>query len=155
MNRQLLHDLSREITDLHLLVKIRLCILKTERKHVEFTFFRVINPLFLSPMGTVDSTTPLRPVSESHWRTCEVSTLYLESCANAHWIHILWVINPLFLTPLGCGRIVTTPSRPVLSRGVVGVPVKLQFCILKTVRMHVEFTFFEWLTVYFWAPWVP
>ena len=30
-----------------------------------------------------------------------------------------------------------------LSRGVSDVPVKFQLCILKTVRMHVEFTFFE------------
>ena len=38
---------------------------------------------FWAPRGTVESSTPPRPVPESLWRTFKVSTLYLENCANA------------------------------------------------------------------------
>ena len=41
------------------------------------------------------------PVYGGFWRTCEVSTLYLENCENARRTFIFWVINPLFLTSLG------------------------------------------------------
>ena len=61
------------------------------------------------------------------------------------------MINPLFLTPVG-KRWNRQPFHD-LSRGVVDVPVKFQLLILKTVRMHVEFTFFKWLTLYSQAPW--
>ena len=56
--------------------------------------------------GTVESSTSPRPLPWSHWRTCEVSTLYLENCANARWMNVFWVVNPLFMTPMGNGRIV-------------------------------------------------
>ena len=71
---------------------------------VEFTFFEVINPLFLTPMGDGRNFTPPRPVTESRRRSCEVSTLHLENCASARRIHVFWVINPLFLTLWGNGR---------------------------------------------------
>ena len=64
--------------------------------------FWVINPLFLTPPGYG------RIVNRSHdlyrgsrWRTCEVSTLYLENCVNALWINVFWVVNPLFSSPWG------------------------------------------------------
>ena len=104
--------------------------------------FWVINPLFLTPVGeTVESSTLPRPVPGCRRRSCEVSTLNLENCAIARRIHVFWVINPLFLTPVG-KRWNRQPFHD-LSRGVVDVPVKFQLLILKTVRMHVEFTFFE------------
>ena len=63
-----------------------------------------------------------------------------------------WVINPLFLTPVGETVESSTLSQPV-PVWIVDVPVKFQLLISKTVRMHVEFTFFEWLTLYSQAPW--
>ena len=56
-----------------------------------------------------------------------------------------WVIKPLFLSRRGNEE---SSSLQDLSRRDI-VPVKLQLCISKTVRMHVEFRFFEWLTLLF------
>ena len=72
--------------------------------------FLVIIPLFLTPLGYVESSTAPRPLPVSHLHSCEVSTLYLENCANARRIHVFWVINPLFLTPMG--EMVETSTLP-------------------------------------------
>ena len=121
------------------------------RTQVEFTFFEWLT-LYSWPLrGTVKSSASPQPVLGSLWRNREVSTLHFDNCANARQIHVFWVINPLFLTPLGNGRNVNHST--TLSQGVIDVPVKFQLFILKTVRMHVEFTFFEWLTLYFWPLW--
>ena len=70
----------------------------------------------------------------------QLSTLYLEKMCECTSNLRLLMSNPLFLTPLG-GTVES--STPDLSRGVIDVPVKFQLCILKTVRMHVEFKIFE------------
>ena len=58
----------------------------------------------------------------------------------------------LYFWPLvGYGRIVN-PSTTCPS-GVIDVPVKFELLLLKTVRWHVEITFFEWLTLHFWPLW--
>ena len=99
----------------------------------------------------MEASTPPRPVTESHWRSCDVWTLYLENCANARRINVFWVINPLFLTHPG----VRYNRQPLhdLSRRVIEVPVKFELRSLKTVQMHVELTFFEWLPLCFWPIW--
>ena len=149
LNRQPIHNLYRWFVDVP--VKFQFCTLKTVWMHVEFTFFEWLTLYFWDPWGNVESSTHSRLVPESHWRTCEVSALYLENCANACWIYDFCVINPLFLSHIG----LTLNRQPIhnLYRWFVDVPVKFQFCILKTVWMHFEFTFFEWLTLYFWDPW--
>ena len=118
------------------------------RIHVEFTFFEWLTLYFRPHGGTVESSTHPRPVPGSRRRSCEVSTLHLENCANARRIHVFWVINPLFVTPRGYGRIVNPfTTCPGESSTFL---VKFQLFKLKTVRMHVEFAFFEWLSLYFW-----
>ena len=84
-------------------VKFQLCSSITLRMCVEFTCF-VINPSFLTPPGTVESSTYAQPVPKCRWRACEVSTLYLENCVNARRSYVFWVISPLFLTLRGYGR---------------------------------------------------
>ena len=80
--------------------------------HVEFTVFEWLT-LYSWPLRcTVESSSSQRPVPGRIWRTCKVSALYLENCANARWINVFWVINPLFLTPLGTVES-STPPRPV------------------------------------------
>ena len=46
---QPLHNLSLGVVDVF--VKFQIFILNAVRMHVEFTFFLVINPLFLTPRG--------------------------------------------------------------------------------------------------------
>ena len=112
--------------------------------------FWVINPLFSRSLGYVESSTPPRPAPRSPWPVWEVWTSYLENCANARRIDVFQVINPLFSTPPGV-RYNRQPSRNLYLR-VVDVPVNFQLCILKTGQMHVEFTFFEWLTPFILMP---
>ena len=101
--------------------------------------FWVINPSFLTPLqnGRIvnpcttcpgESSTFLWSFNSLSWKLCEYTSNSL-----------FWMINPLFLTPLG----VMYNRQPLhnLSRGDINVPVKFQLFILKTVRMHVEFTF--------------
>ena len=59
--------------------------------------FLVINPLFLTSMGEMVETSTLT-VPKSHRRSCEVSTLHPENCANARLTFFGW---PIFLTPVG------------------------------------------------------
>ena len=61
------------------------------------------------------------------------------------------VTNPLFLSPMGYRRIVSGDGQPLhdLYWGFIDAPVKFQLYILKTLQMHFEFTFVEWLTFYF------
>ena len=96
--------MSRRVSDVP--VKFQLCILKTVRMHVEFTFFEWLTLYFWTPRGTVESSTHIQHVPESHWRTCKDSTLYLKNCANACRIYVFWAINPLFLSPTRNRRIV-------------------------------------------------
>ena len=64
----------------------QLQILKAVRLHVEFMFYKwlTVNQPFIpnSSEGTIESSTFPRPVPGSHWRTCEVTTLYLENCVK-------------------------------------------------------------------------
>ena len=62
--------------------------------------------------GTVETSTLPRPVPGCCRRSCEVSTLHLENCANARRVYVFWVINPLFWTPVGYVESSTLP-RPV------------------------------------------
>ena len=47
------------------------------------TGYKLINLSVTTPRCAYKSSTPPWPVPECHWRTCEVSTLYLENCVNA------------------------------------------------------------------------
>ena len=69
----------------------------------------------------------------------EVSTLYLENCAYAGRIYVLWVINSLFLTLWGILESSTSP-RPV-PESIWRTYLWRFNCILKTVQMHVKFLF--------------
>ena len=86
-------------------VKFPLCILKTVQILAEFTIFEWLTLYFWASRGSEESTTQPQPVSQKRRRTGEVSTLYLENCANACWIYVFWVINPLFLSHTGYRRI--------------------------------------------------
>ena len=70
------------------LVKIQLCILKL-RYAPWINVFWVVNSLIPYPCGsTVKLPISPRPVPWSRLRNCEVSTLYLENCANARRIYV-------------------------------------------------------------------
>ena len=73
--------------------------------------------------------------------TLKTVTSYLENCAILRRNYVFRVINPLFLTHLGVRM--NCEHLHNLSRGVIDVPVKFELLILKTVRLHVEITFFE------------
>ena len=57
-------------------------------------------------MGTVESSTFPQPVTGSRWRTCEISTLYLENCANARQIYVFEWLTLYSRSLRGYGRIV-------------------------------------------------
>ena len=106
--------------------------------HVEFTFFGWLTLYFWPLGGTVESSTPPRPVPGSRRRPCEVSTLHLENCANGRRIHVFRVINPLFLTPRGTVES-STPPQPVpgsLRRSCEVSILYLENCA-NTRRIHV------------------
>ena len=64
------------------------------------TVYRLSNNVFWSfNRGTVEWPTPPRPVPVSHWRTCKVSTLYLENCANACCINVFFSDEPFISEP--------------------------------------------------------
>ena len=119
------------------------------------------NHIFQTPCGSEKLLTHLRPFPRSHWRTCEVSTLYLGNSANAGKIYVFeWLtlysrvpgktynrfVNPSLTCPV-------ESSFDVPVREVIDVHVNFQIFILKTVQMHVEFTFNELLTLYSWPLW--
>ena len=116
-----------------------------------FTFFWGIYLSFLTPLGYVESSNPPWPVSVSHLRSCEVSTLHLENCANARWIHVFLGDWPFISDPYG-GKVETS----ILPRPV---PKSLRrSCEVSTLhlenranarRIHV----FGWLNLYFWPLW--
>ena len=68
---------------------------KARRIHV---FFWVICSVFLTLWGYGRIVVPSAICPGGHWRSCEISTLHLENCANARRIHVFWVVNPLFPT---------------------------------------------------------
>ena len=139
-----MRDLFRRVVDVP--IRFQLCILKTVQMHVEFTFSEWLI-LYSWPLRcTVESSSSSQPVPGRIWRTCKVSALYLENCANERWINVFWGVNPSFLTPLGYSRIVS-PST-TCAGGSLTYLWSFNFVSLKTVRMHGEFTFFEWLTLY-------
>ena len=111
----------------------------------------MINPLFLTPPGaTVESSPFPQPVPGSHWRTCKVSIQYLENCANACRIYVCWVINPLFLSPTGTVESSTPPRSVPESRWRICKVSTL--CLENCANACWIYVFFEWLTLYFWAP---
>ena len=74
--------------------------------HVKFMFFRVINPLFLTPPGVrrivnLSTTCPLENLTYP-WRVNSVSWKLCKCTSNERF----WVINSLFLTTPGYIRIV-------------------------------------------------
>ena len=118
--------------------------------NVELTFFEWLTPYSWPLRGTVESLTYPWPFTWSRWRTCEVSTLYLENCANTRRIYVFWVINPSFLTPPWYKRIISFSMT---------FSVELLTCLWsfnsvswKLCECMPNLRFFEWLTVYFWAP---
>ena len=86
--------------------------------HVVFMFFECLTLYYWALWGTIESSTHPWPLPGRHWRTCEVSSLYLKNCANACCIHVFWVFNPLLLSPLGYHRIVnpstTCPGKSLM-----------------------------------------
>ena len=132
-------------------MKFQLSILKTVRMHAKSTFHEWLTLYFQAPWGSVELISHLRPVQWRIWWACEVSALYLENCVNACWFNVFWVINPLFPSPLKKRKIVN-PSTTCLTWSLTYL-WSFSSSILKTVRMHAEFTFFEWLTLYLKAPW--
>ena len=101
--------------------------------------FWIINPLFLSPWGYHRIANPST--------TCPGELLtYLWSFSSVSWklwermLNFSCLSDQIFISePPGASQ----NRQPLhdLSRRVADVPVKFQLCILKTVRMHVEFTF--------------
>ena len=70
----------------------QLFILKTVQMHDEFTFFWVINPLFLNHLvkhKIVNPSTTRHGESLSHWRTCEDS-------GSVSWKLCEWMLNLRF-----------------------------------------------------------
>ena len=118
------------------------------RIHVEFTFFEWLTLYFRPRGGTVESSTHPRPVPRSRRRSCEVSTLHLENCANARRIHVFWVINPLFVTLRGYGRIVN-PSTTCPGESSTFL-WSFNSSHWKLCECTSNSRFFEWLTLYFW-----
>ena len=119
--------------------------------HVEFTFFDWLTLYFWAPRSTVESSTPPRPVSANHWRTCKVSTLYLEKCPNACRIFMFFErLSLYFWAPRGTVES-STPPRPI---------PESHWRTCKVSNLYLEkcpnacriFMFFERLTLYFWAP---
>ena len=108
--------------------------------HVQFTFVEWLT-LYSWPLwGTVESSSPW-PVLGSHWRTCEVSTLYLENVCECtsqftffEWFWVILSDFEWFWVMIFEWFWVST--------------LHLENC-----AMHVEFTFFEWLTLHFWPLW--
>ena len=60
-------------------------------------FFEWLTLYFWAPRGTVESITSPQPVPENRWRTCKVSALYLENCANAGTILFINIYGKLYL----------------------------------------------------------
>ena len=68
--------------------------------------------------------------------------LVLQRCINRYDYWLLILLSVQFILLL------TTSYKYPLFRWLMSYEVmKFQLCILKTVRMHVEFTFYKWLTV--------
>ena len=72
VRRSNFYDLSVSLGVIDVSGKFQLFILKTVRMHVEFTFFEWLTLYFWPLEGTVESSTPPRPVPSSIWRFCEV-----------------------------------------------------------------------------------
>ena len=66
-------------------------------------------------------------------------------------IHVLGSLTLYFWPQWGKGRN-ANPSKTCRIESPLS-PVKFQLFVLQTVQMHVEFTFFGWLTLYFWPLW--
>ena len=111
--------------------------------------FLVINPSFstlsrygrivnLSTTSSVESLTYLWSINCVSWKLCEFTFF--------EWL-------TLYSWPIRGTVESSTSPRPVPWSRWRRLPVKFQLCILKTGRMHVQFTFFEWLTLYSQASW--
>ena len=98
---------------------------------------RIVN---LSSTSYVESLTYLWSFNSISWKLCECTS-------NLRF----WVINPLFPDPIR-GTVESSTSPSTCVPGVIDVPVKFQLSILKTVRMHVEFTFFWVINPLFLSP---
>ena len=113
----------------------------TERRiHV----FGVISPLFLIPVGRggmVGPSSPPRPVLGSHWRSCEVSTLDLDDCANCTSNLRFLSDEPFHVGPLReWDSIMGNPSTMYTDGHWRSCEVST-LDVERTVWIHVDFTF--------------
>ena len=102
----------------------------------------------MTPGGRVESSTYPRPVPGSRWRTCEVSTLYLENYANALRIYVFQWLTLYFCLLWEYGIIVNPPT--TCPGELLTFLWSLNSVSWKRCECTSNLRFFEWLPLYSW-----
>jgi hypothetical protein len=101
---------------------------------------RIVNPATACPLKSLTYLWSFNSVS---WKLCECTSDYRFWGLTLNSWPLWWysrIVNSFMTCPMDW-------------HGVFDIPVNFELCILKTMQRHVEFEFFEWLTLYSRSLW--